>query len=302
MSAGGGPVLAGVSLVVPTRGRARYLLDTVASVLGGDRVPAELLVVDQSDRPSDGLVDRVERGCRVRYLWRPGRGLSRALNLGIDAAEHDVLAFTHDDVLVTPEWLAALVDALREAGPAAVVTGRVLAGAPERAGGVVPTLKEDPRPATYAGRVGEDVLFPLNMAMHRDAVRRVGLFDERLGPGTFFPGAEDNDFGLRLLEAGLSILYRPEAALYHRAWRADYMSLRFDYGRGQGAFYAKHLDLRDRYMLRRLLAECRGGVGGVVRGRAARGNLAYLGGMLVGALGWAFHEVSGRRATRHPIA
>jgi GT2 family glycosyltransferase len=93
------------------------------------------------------------------------------------------------------------------------------------------------------------------MAFHRSAHGDAGGFDVRLGPGTRFPAAEDNDFGHRLLEAGYRIVFDPEAVVYHRAWRDDraWVPLRHGYGRGQGAFYAKHLSFEDRYMLRRMV-------------------------------------------------
>ena len=95
-----------------------------------------------------------------------------------------------------------------------------------------PSTKVDTAPAVYHGRLHEDVLYTGNMAMDRSAARAVGVFDERLGPGTSFPSAEDNDFGFRLLEAGYRIVYVPEALLYHRAWRSerDYVRLRWSYG------------------------------------------------------------------------
>jgi GT2 family glycosyltransferase len=91
------------------------------------------------------------------------------------------------------------------------------------------------------------------MALHRSAIDEVGGFDERLGPGTRYHTAEDNDFGYRLLEAGYRIVYVPEAVVRHRAWRSEreFVRLRWTYGRGQGAFYAKHLQLTDHYMLGR---------------------------------------------------
>ncbi|MGH9632312.1 MAG: glycosyltransferase family 2 protein, partial [Bryobacteraceae bacterium] len=72
-------------------------------------------------------------------------------------------------------------------------------------------------------------------------------FDERLGPGTAFPAAEDNDLGLRLLRAGYRIHYVPEAVVDHLAWRtaSDYLPFKWRYGRGQGAYYAKHMMLGD---------------------------------------------------------
>jgi GT2 family glycosyltransferase len=135
-----------------------------------------------------------------------------------------------------------------------VVTGQVFPTEPTTPGGFAPTKKVDPLPAIYEGRVGEDVLFPMNMAMYRSAIEAVGDFDERFGAGGPFYGAEDNDLGYRLLEAGYRIHYIPEAGLYHRAWRGaqEYVRTRWIYGYCQGAFYAKYLSLRDRYMLRRM--------------------------------------------------
>jgi GT2 family glycosyltransferase len=249
------PSLPGTSLIIPSRNRPEFLLATVESLLQGDEVPSELIIVDQSKAPNPTIVNlTTHRTCEIRYLWTQFVGLSRANNRGIAAARHDLLIFTHDDVVVTAAWFGTLVQALLAAEMRSVVTGQVRLTEAERPGGFQLTIKVDEAPAVYEGRVGKDVLLPLNMAMYRSAAAEVGGFDVRLGPGTPFPGAEDNDLGLRLLEAGYRIIYVPEAVLYHRAWRTgeDYISLRWSYGRGQGAFYAKYLNLQDRYMLGRL--------------------------------------------------
>ncbi|HZS90922.1 MAG TPA: glycosyltransferase [Chloroflexota bacterium] len=243
------------SLIICSRNRPQLLLESVESILQGDTVPSELIIVDQSSNPHRTLPTlTTDRPCAIRYLWTRSVGLCRANNAGIAAARHDILVFTHDDILADPAWFGTLVGALVAAGPRSVVTGKVPPTTPETPGGFAPTIKVDEAPAVYRGRVGKDVLFPLNMAMYRSAIAEVGPFDVRLGPGTPFPAAEDNDLGFRLLEAGYRIVYVPEAVLYHRAWRTerDALPLRWSYGRGQGAFYAKHLNLRDRYMLGRL--------------------------------------------------
>jgi GT2 family glycosyltransferase len=89
---------------------------------------------------------------------------------------------------------------------------------------------------------------------------KVGLFDERLGPGTSFPAAEDNDLGYRLLEQGYCICYVPEAVVYHRAWRSEResLSLEWRYGVGRGAYYAKHMSWRDPYMFSRMVHDMKG--------------------------------------------
>lgn len=287
------------SLIICSRNRPELLLETVESVLGGDEVPAEIVVVDQSASPHAVLPTLpAERGCAIRYVWTRTTGLSRATNIGVAAAAHDCLVFTHDDVLVDPAWFGTLVRSLAGAGARSVVTGQVRPAATDVSGSFVPSTVTRPAPATYSGRVGEDVLYPMNMAMYRSAPDEVGPFDERLGPGTPFPAAEDNDFCYRLLEAGYRILYVPGAALTHRAWRSgrEYLPLRWNYGSGQGAFYAKYVGLRDRYMLGRMCAAVAHRVRGIALGvlrrdlHGACGNLAYLAGLLYGSLRWTFAE------------
>ncbi|HEX5690179.1 MAG TPA: glycosyltransferase, partial [Roseiflexaceae bacterium] len=243
------------SLLICSRNRPQLLLESVESVLSGDAVPTELLIMDQSDRPHPILQNyHTERPCEVRYVPVRVVGECPSKNIGMRLARYDILVFTDDDILATPGWFGALVRALEAAGPRGVVTGQVFPTEPASPGGFAPTKKVDPRPAIYQGRVGEDVLFPMNMAMYRSAIETVGDFDERFGAGGPFHGAEDNDLGYRLLEAGYRIHYVPEAGLYHRAWRGaqDYVRTRWIYGYCQGAFYAKYLSLRDPYMLRRM--------------------------------------------------
>jgi GT2 family glycosyltransferase len=244
-----------VSLIICSRDRSQMLVETVDSILAGDSVPAEIVIIDQSKTAHPTLAGRhAEGGCAIRYLWSRTTGLSVARNIAIAAATQSIVAVTDDDVLVAPDWLRTLTHAQVEVGPHGVVTGQVRATEPEQKGGFQLTLKTDATPAVYKGRIGTDVLYTLNMAFYRLATAEVGCFDERLGPGTPFPGAEDNDFGYRLLEMGYTIHYVPSAVVFHRAWRprGAFLRLNFNYGLGVGAFYAKYLSLRDRYMLRRM--------------------------------------------------
>jgi GT2 family glycosyltransferase len=242
------------SLIICTRNRYKLLCDTIASILEADDVPSELIIVDQSDVAQlslDGLPN--QRGCDVRYLWLQEVGSSHARNKGSQVAKHDILVFIDDDMWVDRQWYGNLIRPLVNVGTRGVVTGKVDSAPPEGSNGFVIALHTWQEPSIYEGRIGKDVLASGHMAMYRSVYEALGGFDERLGPGTHFPGAEDNDFGFRLLEAGYQILYVPDSVIYHRAWRKreDYVRLFWNYGKGQGAFYAKHLRLRDRYMLRR---------------------------------------------------
>jgi GT2 family glycosyltransferase len=219
-------------------------------------LPVEIVVIDQSDAPLAALERLGLEDCPVRYMHSPSRGLSRANNLGAAAAKSELLVFTHDDVQVDREWLATLVAKAVSAGSAAAVTGRVLASNVKE-GWFAPSLMESTVARTFRGLAGLEMLYPMNMAISRRLLDDVGGFDPRIGPGTPYPAAEDNDLCYRLLRAGSALVYEPGAVVYHRAWRPrhELTKLRYDYGRGQGAYYAKHLSVRDPTMMRRALGD-----------------------------------------------
>jgi GT2 family glycosyltransferase len=299
-----------VSVIICSRNRPGFLLEAVRSVLKADEVPGELVVVDQSDVASEALrsMDHV-RSCRIRYLWSSERGVSRGRNAGLRIATGEVVAFTDDDVLVDRAWLGALVRPLAQSGLRSVTTGRVLPFAEAIPGIGAPTLVVSEAPAEYRGRIAKDVLQAGNMALYREVLLQLEGFDERLGPGTDFPAGEDNDLGFRLLSAGCVICYEPKAVIYHREWHsvAEYRSLRWRYGIGQGAYYAKHLKQSRGYMLGRLfrllgrhstLAFRRA----LREPRAATGHLAYIGGLFTGMGRWWARAVAARNEPAQPSA
>lgn len=292
------PGMAPISIVIPTRDRPASLLATVQSILAGAVLPAQIVVGDQSVReravlPDGGAVE-------ITHLKLDSVGLSRARNAAIAAARHDVLVFTDDDVLVEPDWLGRLVGALLAAPPRTVVTGRVLASQEEA--GHVPSVTHRTEHAIFTGRVFGDPLFPNNMAARRGAFEEIGLFDERLGAGADFPAAEDNDWGYRLLEAGYRIEFVPESVLHHLGARRgrELARLEWAYGRGQGAFYAKHMTWSDRHMLRRLRRNAAYRLRRMppaLRGdRVALRQTIYLAGLISGTLAWWFRYGRSPRA------
>ena len=159
--------------------------------------------------------------------------------------------------------------------------------------GFAPSIREDDKSVTYRGRVNRDVLSTGNMAAYRSAFDHIGGFDVRLGPGTHYPAAEDNDFAFRLLESGYLIIYDPLSTVYHRVWRSQEQSfwLSWNYGCGQGAFYAKYFSLRDPYTIKRMARNLSGYLLRVpyriVRQRTqAYRDIFYVGGLLYGAARW----------------
>jgi GT2 family glycosyltransferase len=147
---------------------------------------------------------------------------------------------------------------------ARVVTGRVLPGGDGE--GHVPSTVTSTTPRDYESPLSGSVLYPNNMALSAAAAQALGGFDER-----FTAAAEDNDFCYRWLSAGGIVAYDPGMVVWHHDWRSpqELRRLYRRYWRAQGAFYAKHLRLGDRVVLRfvgwDLRQGLRAGLAGAVR-------------------------------------
>jgi GT2 family glycosyltransferase len=296
------------SALIASRGRPAMLLDTIESVLGARRVPAEIVIVDQSETPQREL-ERLgtERGSELRYLHSATSGLSRARNLGLRHATQEVIWVLDDDMLVQEDSLELLLAGRQGRDGRTVTTGRLLAAPPERPGLSQPpgALVTRTEPEVFRGRQPVQVVPGPNVALPRDVMLEIGGYDERLGAGTRFPGAEDHDLSMRLLDAGCEVRHVPEAVVLHRSWRAkgDAVRLRWGYARGVGGFYAKHASLRDRHTLERAARELRGRLRGAATSLASSPsgtarNLLSLAGLLFGAVEWSLRYRVGRRRSR----
>jgi GT2 family glycosyltransferase len=280
-----------VSVVIPTLDRHEQLSGLVRSILAGTHVPAEIVIADQS-RDERAIDSASGEGVTIRHLRLKRAGASHGRNEGIRVAAHDTVVLIDDDMAVDPAWLTRLVAALEGDDPRTVVTGAVLASAES---GPAPSLTTRTEEMVFRGRPFLDPLFSGNMALRRAALDDIGLFDERLGGGAPFPAAEDNDLGYRLLEAGYQVRFVPDAVVWHLgAWRdRPRRALDWAYGRGQGAYYAKHLRFGDRYMWRRFWRNV------VERVQRPRREGVYLVAMLLGAADWTIrYRVLGRDQTR----
>lgn len=234
-----------VSVIVCTRDRPDELERCLASLVALDAPAHEIIVVDNSPA-TDAAREACERFA-VRYVLEPLPGQSRARNRGIACATGDVIAFTDDDCVTDPAWLARLGVELADQRVMAV-TGIVCPLELETAaqylfeqhGGfrrgfrrrVLDGLLVDG--ATTAGLAGAGA----NMAFRRCVFDEVGGFAEWLGPGTPARSADDNDLFCRVLDAGYKIVYDPAQLVWHRH-RSDLESLRrvlYDYGVSSTAF------------------------------------------------------------------
>jgi GT2 family glycosyltransferase len=243
------PIGEDVSLVICTRDRPERLDGCLRSVAALSFQPAEIVVVDNGSRREETrrVASKFER---VRYVVEPGPGLSRARNTGVRSSSSPLIAFTDDDILVSPDWLWHLADALRD--PLVVAASGLVFPAELRTRAQILFEQEfggfnqgyQPRlygPDFIAGAKHKappvwSICAGGNMIVRRATFDSVGLFDERLGAGAA-GCSEDSEFWYRILANGGTCAYAPAAAVHHYH-REDLESLRqqiFMYMRGHVA-------------------------------------------------------------------
>lgn len=200
------------SVVVPTYRRPalldRCLAALVAQDLDPDTHPYEIIVVD--DAGCDETRRQVEGWATLapvplHYLLTKERhGPAAARNLGWQAARGEVIAFTDDDCIPTPDWLRAGLAVFDAAGQAEHVVGA--------SGRVVVPLP--PAPTDYqlnAAQIEGAEFITANCFYRRTALAAIGGLDERFE----MAWREDSDLHFRLERHGARLVRAPEAVAVH---------------------------------------------------------------------------------------
>ncbi len=108
-----------ISVVIVSFNRVEQLRRSLAALTAPD-AGLQVVVVDNGSR--DGSANLSNEFPDVRFSKLPRNfGLTRALNIGIRAAERDYILLLHDDVLIEPAAVNALADVLAERQDVAAV-------------------------------------------------------------------------------------------------------------------------------------------------------------------------------------
>jgi GT2 family glycosyltransferase len=149
------------------------------------------------------------------HLFDPVPGKCRIQNRAIAIARGTILAFLDDDLVVTAGYLGNVSQFFAEHPEFGAMKGRILAAAdPAALAGSravyldLPLVDHGERVTEVRGMIGA------NMAIRAAVLRRVGNFDERLGPGAA-GHEEETEMSARIRRAGFKIGYAPAAAVYH---------------------------------------------------------------------------------------
>ncbi|MEP6517897.1 glycosyltransferase family 2 protein [Microcoleus vaginatus] len=235
-----------VSVVICTRNRPEQLERCLQSFQKLSHLPHEIIVVDNAPS-SDATQQLVAKIPEVKYVLEPRPGLSVARNTGIDHSTGNIIAFTDDDVIVHPDWIARIAQSF-QGDRVIAMTGLILPAELENEAQLIFQKGHTGfgwgyRPTTFDTQFFDEMK-PLavpvwrigagaNMAFRRELFDKIGYFDERLGAGAS-GCSEDSEMWYRVLAEGGFCRYEPTAVVYHYH-RGDLDSLKhqmYHYMRG----------------------------------------------------------------------
>ncbi len=259
--AAGSPASVSVSIALATYDRPEQLRECLQA-LSRQETPGRLEVIVIDNHPASGKTPPIVAEFPGVVLVSEARqGLAYARNAGFVRATGDIVIATDDDVIMPADWVEKMI-APFERTNVGIVTGNVLPRELETQyqylfeayGG----LGRGFRPAEYgpswfrASRRRAAPTWQLgataNAAFRANVFRNpaIGLMDEALGPGMPSGVGEDTYLFYRIIKAGYSLVYQPDAYVWH-THRRDRKSLRkqiYNYSKGHVAYHLTTL-LRD---------------------------------------------------------
>ena len=222
-----------VDVVVCVHNALDHVERCLASVVAKSTVPYRLIVVndgsgDQTAARLRQLADETTQMELVETADGP-LGYTRAANCGLRASTADFVVLLNSDTVVPRLWLEGLLDAMASGGDVGAVGPLSNAASwqsvPERVnaegGWMVNVLPPGYSVDEYAELVHtlarrEFPRVPLIngfcMMLRRSVLDRVGLLDEANFPKGY---GEENDYCLRMRQAGFSIAIADHAYVYH---------------------------------------------------------------------------------------
>ncbi len=216
-----------VSVILPTHNRATMMEGALVSLCeqSYDHNLYEIILVnnnsqDNTDEVSHTVAARYP-SVNIRQIFEPIEGLSRARNTGIDASTAPFVAFTEDDAIMPPDWLAKLVEPFRSHGTELA-----------KVGGEIEPIWESPPPVWISeammlllsatsgmkGRTGfcDPPLLESNSCYRKQALQDIGGFPVAMGRqgNSLLSGEQVVDIHIHI--RGGKIYHEPSVVMYHK--------------------------------------------------------------------------------------
>jgi GT2 family glycosyltransferase len=199
-----------ISVAIPTYQRESVLVDTLLALLAQSPPPAEILVLDQTQRHRTEIhrkLERLDASGQIRWIRLPFPSITCSMNRGLAEARQEIVLFLDDDIRPEPGLIGAHAAAHESTG-AALVAGRVIQPWQE--------CLDFSRHHSFSFAGLESSWITEFMGGNFSLVRKVAIdlggFDENFVKVAYRFEAE---FADRLRRSGHRLYFEPEACIHH---------------------------------------------------------------------------------------
>jgi len=211
-----------VSVIIPAYNAAKFIAETLDSVLAQTFVNYEVIVVNDGSPDTEQLEQILQPyQNRITYLKQENRGAGAARNAGLKVARGKFVAFLDADDLWLPSFLGEQVAFIQnDEGYDLVYADAELFGDPSRARGTVMQREPSEPPVTFERLIGEQCIVNTSSVLAlREPILEVGLFDESLR------NSQDFDLWVRLAKRpNARMNFQRKVLVRHRVWSGSLAS------------------------------------------------------------------------------
>jgi glycosyltransferase involved in cell wall biosynthesis len=267
------------TVVIPTRNRPEFLREAIEAIAAGSFADYEVRVMDQTDGDATERIIEEMHDSRLVYHRMRRNGACPARNLGAALARAEIVVFMDDDCCPRADWLERIVSAFDEDRDLQFIFGSLKAPDVDRRDGWYPEFLPSAELNTPARQRKIATLGAgANMSARKSFLRRIGGFDELLGPRDVSVNSSDTSICFKVLRSGEA--WRADGAIevIHKNGfrRHDELTGLFRmYAREMGIDYGRFVRRGDMYALRLFLIEefelARGALARAVRGKRPQG-------------------------------
>lgn len=224
-----------VSVIVPVKNGGAKIQGLLDSLMQIDypKDKLEIMIVDGNS--SDDTREIVSR-YPVKLLLEERHGINGARNTGVKHSGGDIIVFTDSDCVVPKDWIKRIVEDFQDS-KIGCVGGNVegyyddfLSRYSDES--IIPVMRRFKR-REVLDTIKPPLHYPAgcNMAIKRDIIEKVGLFDENI-----MYGFDEDELVERICRKGNEMILDPEILVKHkhRSTLPELLKQNFRYGRGIG--------------------------------------------------------------------
>jgi glycosyltransferase involved in cell wall biosynthesis len=242
-----------LTVAIPTLGRDDVLVETINYLLYLNKVPDEILIVDQTDLHTKKIEDdllQLHHLKKIVWIRLKIKSITHAMNVALREAKGERVLFLDDDIIPDDNLISAHMLS-SSVYPSAIIAGRVLQ--PWHNGQADMSGKKFLFNSLDAREV--DSFMGGNVSVPRISALEIGGFDTNFVKVAYHFEAE---FAYRWISSGKKIYYNPNALIHHlktarggtRSYGNHLQTVKPDHAVGRYYYYLS------RYLIRQGLTRC----------------------------------------------